>query len=130
MIDSPRRVLIVDDHPDTTTVLSVMFNMLGHATRTALRGRDALRAAREFDPELVVLDIGLPDLSGYEVIRALRAARPDRAVVALSGWGRPEDFARSFHAGFDRHYLKPIGLATVREILRVTDRRPCADAQA
>jgi len=119
------RVLVVDDHPDTTGVLSVMFHMLGYETRSALRGRDALRLAREFDPELIMLDIGLPDINGYEVVHALRAnARiARRYIVALTGWSRPEDVARSMKAGFDEHLQKPIDLAKVRQILRTAGDR-------
>lgn len=133
-----RRVLVVDDHPDTTGVLSVMFHMLGYETRSALRGRDALRLAREFDPELIMLDIGLPDISGYEVVHALRAdARvASRYIVAVTGWSRPEDIARSMKAGFDEHLQKPIDLAKVRQILRTAgtrvrsrERAPCGSAR-
>jgi DNA-binding response OmpR family regulator len=119
------RVLIVDDHPDTAEILSVMFTLLGHETRSAPRGREALRTARTFDPTLVMLDIGLPDISGYEVINALRAAAhgKDRYIVAVTGWARQEDIEKSRRAGFDAHFVKPINLGTIRDILRVTAKR-------
>ncbi|MCW5801246.1 MAG: response regulator [Deltaproteobacteria bacterium] len=114
-----RRVLIVDDHFDTTEVLSVMFEMLGHEVRSAHRGIDALRIARELEPDLVLLDIGLPDISGHEVARWLRAD-PITArtyIVAITCWDSPDDIARSMSAGFDDHLAKPIGLARIRLLL-------------
>ncbi|HWO17996.1 MAG TPA: response regulator [Kofleriaceae bacterium] len=117
------RVLVVDDHPDTAEVLSVLFKMLGHETRSSRRGREALELAREHDFDLILLDIGLPDLSGYEVVRELRAdpRRPDRYITAVTGHGRPSDIARSVHEGFDDHVTKPIDLGKVRQILRCAD---------
>ena len=115
------RVLVVDDHPDTTEVLGVMFQVLGYETRGELRGRDALRAAREFEPDLILLDIGLPDLSGYEVVNALRddARTRERFIVAVTGWGRPQDVLHAKQAGFDAHFVKPLDLAMIRKILRL-----------
>lgn len=115
----PYRVLVIDDHPDTAEVLSVLFQLLGHQTRCALRGRDALRLAREIDPDLILLDLGLPDMSGYDVLRALRAdpGRPKRFIAAVTGHGRPADIARSVSAGFDQHVTKPVDLAKIRQLL-------------
>lgn len=123
--DSAHRVLIVDDHPDTAEILSVMFTLLGHETRSAPRGKEALRTARSFDPALVVLDIGLPDISGYEVVNALRAANngQDRYIVAVTGWSGRDDIEKAKRAGFDAHFVKPIDLGTIRDILRVTAKR-------
>jgi CheY-like chemotaxis protein len=117
------RVLIVDDHPDTAEVLAVLFHMLGHEARCALRGRDALQLAREIDPDLILLDIGLPDITGYEVVRALRAdqRRPERFIAAVTGHCLPKDVSRSTQAGFDQHISKPIDLGKVRQVLRCAD---------
>lgn len=119
----PYRVLVVDDHPDTAEVLSVLFHMLGHEARCALRGRDALQLARELDPDLVLLDIGLPDITGYEVVRALRAdhRRPDRFIAAVTGHCLPKDVSRAAQVGFDQHILKPVDLGKVRQVLRSAD---------
>ncbi len=119
----PYRVLVVDDHPDTAEVLSVLLHMLGHEARCALRGRDALQLARELDPDLVLLDIGLPDITGYEVVRALRAdhRRPARFIAAVTGHCMPKDVTRAAQAGFDQHLVKPIDLGKVRQILRCAD---------
>lgn len=119
---APFRVLVVDDHPDTAEVLSVLFHCLGHDPRCALRGREAIQLAREHDPDLVLLDIGLPDITGYEVIRALRAdtRRPGRYIAAVTGRCLPQDVSRATQAGFDEHLLKPIDLGKVRQLLRAT----------
>ena len=120
---SSYRVLVVDDHPDTAEVLSVLVHMLGHEPRCALRGRDALLLAREIDPDLILLDIGLPDITGFEVIRALRAdpRRPDRFIAAVTGHARPADMSRTALAGFDEHIIKPIDLGKIREVIRCAD---------
>jgi CheY-like chemotaxis protein len=119
----PYRVLVVDDHPDTAEVLSVLFHMLGHETRCALRGRDALQLAREMDPDLILLDLGLPDITGYEVIRELRAdpRGSDRFIAAVTGHARPSDMSRSALEGFDEHIVKPIDISKIRDVLRCAD---------
>ena len=113
-------VLIVDDNRSAAEVLAAALDVLGHAARVAFDGREALASLAEFEPDLVILDIGLPGMDGFEVARAIRA-RPDMRevrIVALSGWGRPEDRRLSMEAGFDRHYAKPIGLDELEVILR------------
>jgi CheY-like chemotaxis protein len=127
-----RRVLVVDDHPDTTEVLAVLFRLMGYETKRALRGRDAMKSAREFDPELIVLDIGLPDISGFEVVNALRAdpRMRDRYIVAVTGYSRPQDRARAQQAGFDDYFVKPIDLAKIRQILRLAASRARATLAA
>lgn len=117
------RVLVVDDHLDTAEVLSTLFHMLGHETRSARRGREALALAREHEFDLILLDISLPDLSGYDVVRELRAdpRHRDRYITAVTGHGRPSDISRAVVAGFDDHVTKPIDLGKVRQILRCAD---------
>lgn len=119
----PYRVLVVDDHPDTAEVLSVLFQMLGHETHSALRGRDALQIAHELDPDVILLDIGLPDMTGYEVVRALRSdtGRQSRFIAAVTGHGRPSDIARTAMAGFDQHITKPVDMSKIHEVLRCAD---------
>ena len=119
----PYRVLVVDDHPDTAEVLSVLFQMLGHETHCALRGRDALRIARELDPHVILLDIGLPDITGYDVLRSLRAdaGRPSRFIAAVTGHGRPSDISRAVAAGFDQHITKPVDMGKLRQVLLCAD---------
>ena len=114
------KVLVVDDNKAAAEVLAAALDVLGHAPRVAFDGQAALDALAGFEPDLVILDIGLPGMDGFEVARAIRA-RPQTAtvhIVALSGWGRPEDRRLAIEAGFDRHYAKPIGLDELEVILR------------
>jgi DNA-binding response OmpR family regulator len=112
-MDQTRRVLVVDDQPDITATLTMLFTMLGHEARSAHRGRHAIRLARDFDPDLILLDIGLPDISGYEVVRALRAdaTRAGRAIAAVTGRSQDRDLKRAIEAGFDHFIAKPIDVA-------------------
>jgi CheY-like chemotaxis protein len=121
-----RRVLVVDDNRDSADSLGVLLGLMGHPVRTAYDGPQALEVAREFRPEVVLLDIGLPTLGGYEVARRLRgdAALPGLVLVALSGYGAEEDRLRSREAGFDRHLVKPCALEELEALLR--DPRPGA----
>jgi two-component system CheB/CheR fusion protein len=113
-----RRVLVVDDNPDVTDTICEVLEMIGHVTRQASDGAAALTMAAEFQPELVILDLGLPGLSGFEVARALRAGRgSDIVIVALTGWGQQSDLTRSRDAGFDYHLVKPAGLEALRELV-------------
>lgn len=100
MANEALRVLVVDDQPDTAEILSMLFEMLGLEARSATRGREGLVTAREFDPDLVLLDIGLPDINGFEVVRALRADRRyfTRYIAAITGGGRPVDGVRAKRA--------------------------------
>jgi two-component system CheB/CheR fusion protein len=122
------RVLVVDDHADTTEILEAMLRMLGCETQAASRGEDVLRAAVELEPDLILLDVDLPDLDGYRVVELLRADARTRGclIVAVTGWGRPEDVARAHAAGFDEHVLKPIRVDKVRLFLRGIARRRSA----
>jgi PAS domain S-box-containing protein len=114
------RVLVVDDNADAAESLGVLLEMEGHAARIANSGREALAVAPDFQPEVVFLDIGLPDLSGYEVARQLRniPALQGALLVALTGWGTQEDRQRTRDAGFDRHLTKPAELSALEELLR------------
>ena len=104
------RVLVVDDNLDTARGLSRLLKLLGHDVRMAHDGKDAIEAARAHRPEIVLLDIGLPGMDGYEVVRQLRteACCRDSLIIAVSGYGQPEDLRRSKEAGFDHHLTKPV----------------------
>ncbi len=115
---SALRILLVDDNEDATETLAEILRISGHEVRTAYDGTAALAAAPRFGPDVVILDIGLPDMSGHEVARALRAAGLDGAVlVGLSGFGAPEDHDRAREAGFDHYLLKPTSLAEIEALL-------------
>jgi PAS domain S-box-containing protein len=105
-----RRILVVDDNVDYAEALSLALGATGHEVRLAADGLSALQAADEFQPDVVLLDIGLPGIDGYEVGRRLRAARGPKGVVlvALTGHGREEDRRQARDAGFDHHLVKPV----------------------
>jgi len=113
------RVLIVDDYPDAADIACMLLGLLGHECRAASCGRDALDVAAQFEPDIVLLDLGLPDVSGYEVARELRRMRGDRPLylAAITGWGSDEDRARALAAGFDQHLLKPADYAKLRDVI-------------
>ena len=105
-----RRILIVDDNEDGAESLAMLLQIAGHETHMAHDGLAAIEAAERLRPELVLLDIGLPGMNGYEVCRRIREAPwgKDVVLVALTGWGQEEDRHRSREAGFDAHMVKPV----------------------
>jgi PAS domain S-box-containing protein len=104
------RVLLVDDNHDAADTCAALLELAGHEVRKAYSGRRALELAENFRPHVAVLDIGMPDLNGYQVARLIRGASWGRDIrfVAVTGWGRDEDRKRAFAAGFDHHLTKPI----------------------
>jgi signal transduction histidine kinase len=121
-----RRILIVDDNQDAAELLAEVFQLAGHTVRVAHDGVRALEVDAEFDPECVMLDIGLPLLDGYEVARRLRqrdGARR-RVLVAMTGYGQAEDVRRALEAGFDRHLVKPVSLAVTLQIIASSPGHP------
>jgi CheY-like chemotaxis protein len=105
-----RRVLVVEDNPDGLEALLALLELLGYATAGAGDGPAAIEAAARFRPAIVLLDLGLPGMDGYEVARALRAepAQAGVVLVALTGWGAETDRVRTAEAGFDHHLTKPV----------------------
>jgi CheY-like chemotaxis protein len=117
--DGGPRVLVVDDDTDTADSLVVLLSLWGCRAAAAYDGRAATGAALADRPDVVVLDLGLPGLDGYEVARRLRVAPGLEKVrlIAVSGYGRDEDRARSRAAGFDHHLLKPVDPEVLRDLL-------------
>jgi PAS domain S-box-containing protein len=115
----PRRVLVVDDNVDAATMLAALIRQLGHEVQIVHDGSAALEAAEGYRPEVILLDIGMPGMNGFEVARRLRELRrvPAVRIVAVTGWGKPEDRKRSREAGFDMHLMKPIELAEIQRAL-------------
>ncbi len=114
-----RRVLVVDDNRDAASSLADLLGMHGHETRVAFDGDEALLTGEHFEPEFVLLDLGMPGKDGWSTVRAMRD-RPwgQRAcVIAVTGWGQPEDHARSAGAGFDAHLVKPVDPAKLLALL-------------
>ena len=115
----PRRVLVVDDNVDSVESMEVLLQIWGHEVRTAQDGPAALAVAAEYRPDIVLLDIGLPGMSGYEVAQRLREI-PGLArmvLVAVTGYGQESDRRRTREAGFNRHLVKPVEPAHLQEIL-------------
>jgi PAS domain S-box-containing protein len=118
-----RRVLIVDDNVDAAIALHLLLKALGHETTVAHDGASALKRAQEFHPDVVLLDIGMPGIDGYEVARRLRQLKMDRPlrIVAVTGWGKEDDRARSREAGFDLHLVKPVDMTDLANALSERD---------
>jgi len=104
------RIVVVDDNVDAADSLGIMLSYAGHEVRVVYGGRDALKVAEEFSPHTMILDLGMPEMDGYAVARAVRADAKLRAVrlIALSGYGQLEDRRRTAEAGFDEHLVKPV----------------------
>ena len=114
-----RRVLVVDDNMDAADSLALLLRLSGQEVRVAHDGPTALLAAQAFRPELVLLDLGMPGMDGYEVARRLRQQPESRTalVVALTGWGQDSDRRRSAEAGFDQHLVKPVEPSDLEKLL-------------
>lgn len=120
-----RRVLVVDDNRDAAESLAVFLQLSGHAVHTAYDGIEAIEAAEKFRPDLVLLDIGMPNLNGYEACRRIRdtAWGKDMTVIAQTGWGQEDDKRRTRDAGFDDHLVKPVDpLAVVKIVAALKSR--------
>ncbi len=114
-----RRILVVDDNRDSATSLALMLQLMGNETRTAHDGAEGIEAAAAFRPDVMLLDLGMPRLNGYDAARRIRE-QPwgrDLVLVALTGWGQDSDRARSRAAGFDHHLVKPVEPATLETLL-------------
>ena len=115
----PRRVLIADDNTDAAESLSLLLQMAGHVTHTVADGLAAVAACAEFQPDVALLDIGMPGLNGYDVAKRLRAdsSHAGMLLVALTGWGFDENRQQARQAGFDRYFTKPIDPDALLELL-------------
>jgi CheY-like chemotaxis protein len=114
----PARILIVDDNHDSADSLAVLLKFDGHEVWTAYDGRKAVEVAERERPAVVLMDIGLPGLNGYQASRAMReAGLTDALLIAMTGYGQDEDRRRSREAYFDAHLVKPVDLAVLRQLL-------------
>ena len=122
------RVLVVDDYPDAAETACTLLSLLGHDCRFATSGQQALAEAAQFDPDIAILDIGLPDVSGFDLARELRRRSGGKPLylAAVTGWGQPEDRIKAFAAGFDHHVLKPADRGKLTLILELADKTPGA----
>jgi CheY-like chemotaxis protein len=119
------RILVVDDNHDATEALSGLLRSEGHDVHIALHGTEALEIAKVARPEVILLDLGLPSMDGFQVAEALRKTDWGRDIplIALTGWGQPENVARTTAAGFDAHLVKPVDLqALYAKLIEVVHR--------
>jgi len=112
-------VLVVDDNRDAADTLAAILRLMGHEVRVFYDGEEALRAAPEFRPHAMVLDIGMPRMNGYDVATRVRRADWGRGVtlIALTGWGQQRDKALAAETGFDHHLTKPVDAAALAALL-------------
>jgi DNA-binding response OmpR family regulator len=113
------RILIVEDNRDSADSLKALLEALGFQIQVVYDGEAAVRAAAAAPPDVIIMDLGLPGLSGFEAARQIRAQKPAvrPQIIALTGWGQESDRQRSAAAGIDHHLVKPLDLAELRRIL-------------
>lgn len=123
------RVLVVDDNRDAALSLSVLLNAWGHAARVAHDGEQALELSRVFKPQVVLLDVGLPTMHGYEVALRLRKIPACQAclLIAVTGWGQDADRAQSRAAGINHHLVKPVEPEALHALLATYEPPPPLD---
>ena len=117
--EKARRVLVVDDNHDSAESLAMLLRLLGHEVNTAHDGPSALSSASRHRPEIVLLDIGLPGMNGYDVAKEIRASPDLNAIrlVAITGYGQEGDRRRALDAGFDEHVVKPVEVDKLTELM-------------
>ena len=113
------RILVVDDNHDSALSLAMMLSIMGHETRTAHDGESAVATAESFLPDVILLDIGLPKLNGYEVAQRIRESDWGQSMflIAVTGWGQEEDRQRSSEVGLNVHMVKPVEPAALERLL-------------
>ncbi|HZQ71727.1 MAG TPA: response regulator, partial [Burkholderiales bacterium] len=122
-----RRVLVVDDNADAAETIAVFLRMEGHEVKSVGDGYEAIASAQVFAPHVIILDIGLPGMDGYQVARRLREApQSDEAMyIALTGYGQKEDMAQAAAAGFHHHFVKPTDPRAIQQaIAQFFEERP------
>jgi CheY-like chemotaxis protein len=109
-MSSSRRILVADDNRDGAETMGMLLEIAGHEVRLADSGMSAIETAKDFEPHVVILDIGMPDIDGYEVARRIRRETwgASMLLIAVTGWGHAEDKRRALDAGFDHHMTKPV----------------------
>jgi CheY-like chemotaxis protein len=118
-----RRVLVADDNRDAAESMGMLLRLMGNEVRTVHDGLQAVNEAETFQPDVILLDIGMPRLNGYDAARRIREQRwsAGTVLVALTGWGQEEDKRRASEAGFDKHFTKPVNPADLERL--ITDAR-------
>ena len=120
-----RRVLVVDDNADAAQAMGTMLELLGHEVNVAFGGEQALRLAERIHPEVILMDLGMPNMNGYVAARRVRQSDWGRDVllVAVTGWGQQADRVASEQVGFDHHLVKPVELDAVQSLIAQLDSR-------
>lgn len=118
-MNTSRRLLVVDDNKDAAESMSMLLQMWGHVVAYAYDGPSALETAQQWQPEAVILDIGLPGMDGYQVAERLRTLPQgkDAVLIAITGYGQEDDRRRSRRAGIDHHLVKPVAPDTLRMLI-------------
>lgn len=116
---------MVDDHPDSAEAACLLLTLLGHEACAATNGMQALAEVERSHPDVVICDIDLPDISGYEIARRLRSQHgTELYLAALTGWSQPVDIERAFAAGFDQHLVKPASAEQMQAVVDGFDPLP------
>jgi CheY-like chemotaxis protein len=124
------RILVVDDDRATADTLVLLIQTLGYEAKAVYSGEAAVEQVAKFEPDMALIDIGMPRCDGYETVAGIRAQEAGKhaILVAVTGWSRDEDKRRAYDAGFDLHVTKPMRLETLKELLALLD--PAAEAEA
>jgi two-component system, sensor histidine kinase len=122
-MDEAQRVLVVDDHTDACELLCLHLERLGHRCREAKDGKTGIAIAHELEPDVAIVDLWLPDMTGHDVARALRQRDPHVYLIALTGSTRAEDRSKAFEAGFDEFLMKPADNRTLLDLLAKAKQR-------
>jgi CheY-like chemotaxis protein len=112
-----RRVLIVDDNADHAQTLRLLLMHYGHDVRWATTALHGLELVEAWSPEFILLDIGMPEVNGYQAVSEFRRRLPDARIYALTGYGSPEDRRRALEAGFDEHFVKTTDVSVIEKLL-------------
>ena len=119
------RVLVADDNRDAADTLSQLLTLWGYTVMTAYQGEDALKVASTFHPDVAILDLGMPDIDGFQVAHSIRAEKAHCRLIALTGWGTADDRERSRNAGFDLHLTKPVEAVALADALGKVTAEAC-----
>ena len=117
--ESPKRILVTDDNQDAANSVAMLLRLSGHEVETAYDGIKAVQKAESYQPDIMLLDIGLPGMNGYDVCRSIRQQPWGKSIriVALTGWGQDQDRRTAREAGFDDHLVKPVDPQTLRQAI-------------
>ena len=121
--DAKRPMLVVDDNDDAAQMLALLLQTMGYEVDVANTARGGLKLAQEISPAILFLDIGLPDMDGYELAKQFRELKETSSskLIAVTGYGQPEDKAKALAAGFDHHMVKPVKMALVLKLIEELD---------